>query len=440
MKLKFKRCLDIEGEIKAPSSKSYTHRAIILASLADGYSQVFNPLLSEDTLSTLNAFITLGADITNFGNYVDINGVNGIIKPNFNPQPFITNPEHIINLGNSGTSLRLLTSIAALGNTEVVFTGDDSLQTRPMGDLLEALKSLGVKTESVDNKAPITVFPGFEGGITSISGNVSSQFISSILISAPLTEKGVELEVLPEFVSKPYVDMTIDIMNKFGVNVDVSLEGENTKFIVKPQKYTACDYIVEGDYSSSSYLLAACTIFGGKITILNLFKDSKQGDKIILDILSEMGANINCDVNSVTIESQGNLKSIDEIDLANAPDLLPTIAILAALADGTTKIKGIGHTRFKETDIIATTCEELRKCGCELEEFEDYIIIKGQTLNKNEEFIVSSHKDHRLAMAFILLNLKGYNVIIDEGDVFNVSFPEFIEVMSSIGVNLELSY
>ena len=153
-----------------------------------------------------------------------------------------------------------------------------------------------------------------------------------------------------------------------------------------------------------------------------------------------MGANINCDVNSVTIESQGNLKSIDEIDLANAPDLLPTIAILAALADGTTKIKGIGHTRFKETDRIATTCEELRKCGCELEEFEDYIIIKGQTLNKNEEFIVSSHKDHRLAMAFILLNLKGYNVIIDEGDVFNVSFPEFIEVMSSIGVNLELSY
>ncbi|OWT32718.1 3-phosphoshikimate 1-carboxyvinyltransferase [Methanobrevibacter sp. 87.7] len=440
MKLKFSRCLDIEGEIKAPSSKSYTHRAIILASLAEGCSQLFNPLLSEDTLSTLNACITLGADITNYGTYIDVNGMNGEVKPNFNPQPFITNPDHIINLGNSGTSLRLLTSIAALSDTKVVFTGDDSLKTRPMGDLLKALKSLGVETNSNNDKAPITVYPGFKGGSTSISGNISSQFISSLLISAPLTENGIELEVLPTFVSKPYVDMTIDIMSKFGVNVDVSTEGKNTKFIVKPQKYTGCDYIIEGDYSSSSYLLAACAIFGGEIKVLNLFKDSKQGDKIILDILDKMGADIKCDDSSVILKSQGNLKAISEIDLSNAPDLLPTITILSAIAEGTTKIVGIGHTRFKETDRIATTCEELKKCGCELEEFEDYIIIKGQTLNTDEEIIVSSHKDHRLAMAFILLNLKGYNVIVDDGDVFNVSFPEFMDAMGSIGVNLELTY
>lgn len=440
MKLKFKRCLDVEGEIKAPSSKSYTHRAIILASLAEGSSQLFNPLLSEDINATLNACITLGADITNFGDYMDVDGLDGKVRPNFDSQIFGVEREPVINLSNSGTSLRLLTSVAALGDKKVIFTGDESLKTRPMGDLLDALKPLGVRTESNDNRAPVTVYPGFEGGSTSIQGNVSSQFISSLLISGPLTERGLELEVLPEFVSKPYVDMTIDIMNRFGVNVDVSANNNITKFTVRPQKYKGTNYIIEGDYSSSSYLLAACGIFGGEITVLNLFKDSKQGDKIITDILEKMGVEVEYDDTSVSIRSDGNLKAIPEIDLSDAPDLLITVAVLSAVAEGTTKITGIGHTRFKETDRISTTCEELRKCGCEVEEFEDHIIIRGQTFNTEDEITVSSHKDHRLAMAFILLNLKGCRVTVEEGDVFNVSFPDFIELMNDIGVNLELSY
>lgn len=452
MILKFKRCLDIEGVIQAPPSKSYTHRAIILASLAEGESLIFNPLISEDTLATLSACSTLGAKITNFSDYIEVEGVGGKVSPNFEPLIAGVEREPIIDLANSGTSLRLLTSVAALGNNKVIFTGDESLKTRPMANLLNALSDLGVKTESDNGKAPITVYPGFTGGNTSISGDVSSQFISSILISAPLSEKGVDLEVLPEFVSKPYVDMTIDLMNKFSVNVESC---ENIKhdscskdyksctvsnFKVEPQMYEGCEYTVEGDYSSCSYLLAACCIFGGEITILNLFKDSKQGDKIILDILSKMGADITCDDSSVTIKSDGNLNAIDTIDLSDAPDLLITVAVLASLAKGRTKIIGIGHTRFKETDRISTTCEELRKCGCELEEFEDYIIINGQTMDKNKEIILSSHKDHRLAMGLILLNLKGYNVSIEDGDVFNVSFPNFIELMKEIGINLKLEY
>ncbi len=441
MKLKFKGCLELGGEVKAPSSKSYTHRAIILASLAKGRSLIFNPLLSEDTLATLSACSDLGANITNFGDYLEIEGLAGKVRPNFEPLISGVKREPVINLANSGTSLRLLTSIAALGDKKVIFTGDASLQTRPMDDLLDALSQLGVKTESTDGKAPITVYPGFIGGQSQISGNISSQFISSILISAPLTKDGVKLEVLPEFVSRPYVDMTIDVMRKFSVNVkDINLENNITRFNISPQEYTACEYIVEGDYSSSSYLLAACGIFGGELTILNLFKDSKQGDKIILDIIEKMGPTISREDTYLTIKSDGNLKAIPEIDLSDAPDLLITIAILASLAEGTTKITGIGHTRFKETDRIATTCEELRKCGCKLEEFEDEIIIHGKTLDNTGEFLVSSHKDHRLAMAFSLLNLKGYNITVEDGDVFNVSFPNFIELMSEIGVDFELSY
>jgi 3-phosphoshikimate 1-carboxyvinyltransferase len=452
MKLKFKRCLDIEGVVPAPSSKSYTHRAIILASLAEGRSLLFNPLISEDTLATLSACSTLGAKITNFSSYIEVEGLAGNVSADFSPLIAGVERKPIIGLANSGTSLRLLTSVAALGDKKIIFTGDESLKTRPMNDLLDALENLGVKTESTDGKAPITVYPGFKGGSTKISGNVSSQFISSILISAPLSDEGVNLEVLPEFVSKPYVDMTIDIMDKFSVKVDAE---EDTKhndcnkdvqpcsvvdFKVKPQMYKGCEYTIEGDFSSSSYLLAACGIFGGEITVLNLFKDSKQGDKIIVDILKEMGADIEWGDSSVTIKSDGNLKAIPTIDLSNTPDLLITVAVLASLAEGKTKITGIGHTRFKETDRIATTCEELRKCGCKLEEFEDSIEIEGQTMDMDKEIVLSSHKDHRLAMAFILLGLKGYNITIEDGDVFNVSFPNFIELMSQIGVDLELTY
>ena len=439
MKLKFKGCSNISGEVKAPSSKSYTHRAIILASLANGKSRVFNPLLSEDTLATLSACSTLGANISRFEDYLEIEGVSGKLRPNFEPLNEDVKGEPIIDLANSGTSLRLLTSIAALAEKKVIFTGDSSLQTRPMNDLLDALSQLGVKTESNNGKAPITVYPGFDGGDAKISGKISSQFISSILISAPLSEKGVTLEVLGEFVSRPYVEMTIDVMEKFSVNINSSDAGESiVKFNIPQQEYDACEYTVEGDYSSCSYLLAACAIFGGELKILNLFKNSKQGDKIILDIIEKMGPTITREKNFITIKSNGNLKAIPKIDLSDAPDLLITVAVLAALAEGRTKITGIAHTRFKETDRIATTCEELRKCGCKLEEFKDEIIIYGQSFNEDNEFIVSSHKDHRLAMAFSLIGLKGYNIAIEDGEAFNVSFPNFIELMSDIGVDLEL--
>ncbi len=437
MILKVKNISEIGGIVKAPPSKSYSHRAVILASLANGTSKLYDMLYSEDTLASIRICKSLGAKITKKDDYLEVIGTGGKLHNSSNVP---------IDLANSGTTLRLMTSVSALSDNEVTLTGDDSLQTRPMGLLMDALMPLGVKTVSLkdNDKAPILIKPGYQGGETNIMGNVSSQFISSIIISSPLSEKGVTLYVLPEFKSKPYVNMTLDIMRKFGVK---TLKGYYLKhescdkqhqscrideFKVMKQEYVSCDYTVEGDYSSASYLLALVAINGGKAKIKNLFFDSKQGDKLILDILQRMGATIIRGEDYVEIASEGNLKAID-INLANAPDLLITVAVLAAMAEGTTNISGVAHARVKETDRIDTTCRELEKLGCKLTEREDGMSITGGV----ESGIVDSHGDHRLAMAFSLIGLK-HDIEITNGEVFDVSFPDFIESMAELGFELEL--
>ena len=378
MNLKVKNISNVGGEVKAPPSKSYSHRAVILASLAKGTSKLYDMLFSEDTISSINVCKTLGAKITENDDYLEVVGTGG---------KFHNSSDDYIDLGNSGTTLRIMTSLAGLSDNDVIFTGDDSLKTRPMGVLMDALKDLGVSTKSLkDNeKAPILIKPGYGGGEVSIPGNISSQFISSILISAPLSEKGVQLSVLPDFKSKPYVDMSLDIMSKFGVDITEEVQFKHDDcgkdcvditeeiqfkhddcskdyktcavvyYDIPKNEYKATDYVVEGDYSSASYLLAAIAILGGEAKIFNLFKDSKQGDKVILDIIRDMGADIEVHEDYVKISSDGNLKAID-VNLSDSPDLLITVAVLASLAEGTSKITGVAHARVKETDRIATTC------------------------------------------------------------------------------------
>ena len=437
MILKVKNISEIGGVVKAPPSKSYSHRAIILAALSKGTSKLYDMLYSEDTLASIRVCKALGAKINKNDNYLEVTGTGGKLH-NYSENP--------IDLANSGTTLRLMTSVSALSDNEVILTGDDSLKTRPMGLLMNALEPLGVKTKSLNDndKAPILIKPGYGGGETNIMGNVSSQFISSIIISSPLSKNGVTLYVLPEFKSKPYVNMTLDIMRKFGVSTlsgyylkhdecDKQHQGcRIDEFKVKKQSYLACDYTVEGDYSSASYLLALIAINGGKAKIKNLFRDSKQGDKYILEILQNMGATIIRGEDYVEIASNGDLKAID-VDLSNAPDLLITVAVLAAMAQGTTNITGVAHARVKETDRIDTTCRELEKLGCVLEEHEDGMTITGGV----ESGVVDSHGDHRLAMAFSLIGLK-HDIKITDGEVFDVSFPNFIESMAELGFELEL--
>ena len=452
MILKVKKVLDISRVVRAPPSKSYTHRAVIIASLANGVSKLYNPLASKDTFASVNACKSFGGDIdtSKFNSFGNDSNANSFwkIKGTENIENSSKGP---IDLKNSGTTLRIMTSVAGLSKNKTIFTGDDSLKTRLMGMLLEALKSLGenVKSLNGDGKLPIIIEPGLIGGKTSIDGSFSSQFISSLLIAGAIAENGIELEVKGDFISKSYVYITLDVMKKFGIRVETNFfikdekcdrddkKSSSTFFSIKPQKYIATDYVIEGDYSSSSYLLGAVAILGRKITVKNLFKDSKQGDKLILDILKKMGVEINIKQDFVSLSSDGNFNGIN-IDLHDSPDLLPTVATLAVLAKGKTTITGIKHARFKETDRVTNCVEELSKLGCEIKESEDRMeIINGINLEKADSNQISSHNDHRLAMAFILIGLK-HEILIEGGDVFNVSFPNFIEAMAEIGVELEL--
>lgn len=407
----------IEGTVKAPPSKSYTHRAFIMAFLAEGISNIKDPLYSEDTLASLNSCITFGSNVKRYNSTCQIIGVNG------NP----LTPENVLDLKNSGTTLRIITSVASLAEGYTVLTGDESLRTRPMQDLLDALQPLGVSAFSTRNngKPPIIIKSGFEGGETSINGNVSSQFISSIIMASPYALNPVDLHVKGDFISKPYVDMTLDLMEKFRVKVDY--EREENSFHIDPQNYRSVDYTVEGDYSSASYIIAAAASLNSNVTIENLIKDSKQGDKVILDIVKDMGADVKVKNNEVNIQGHGSLNGI-EVNLQNAPDLLPTVAALGAMAEGTTSITGVEHARFKETDRIHTCAIELAKLGVSLKEEDDGLTLSGGVGGG----VVKSHMDHRLAMAFYIIGLKVGKLRIEDASVYKVSFPDFPEIMKNL--------
>ena len=437
VELKVEQVKKVEGEVKAPPSKSYTHRALILASLAKGKSKLQDPLLSADTLATLEACQALGAEIEVFNDSCIIQGTGGNLKT----------PSDVLDLKNSGTTLRLLTTMASLTPGQTVLTGDESLRGRPMQDLLKALEKLGVHASSTrkNGQAPLVIDSGFAGGKTEIKGDISSQYISSILISAPYAQNEVDLEVVGDFKSRPYVEMTLDIMDKFGIHT--SQEGSN-HFHLKNQTYKSQNYTIEGDYSSASYLIGAGAILDGQLKVQNLFKDSKQGDKVIVDIIQDMGAEIKVKPDHVIVSGiENNTKplkqkdglftgSLDAIDvnLQDTPDLLPTVASLAAVANGTSHITGVEHARFKETDRVHTMAIELSKLGVDLTEKPDGLTIHGGAKGG----VVESHSDHRLVMALTLVGLVTGSVCIKNAAVHQVSFPKFPQVMKSIGCPVEI--
>lgn len=443
MEFRVERGDEIGGEVKAPPSKSYTHRALLLACLAQGESCLREPLYSADTMATLEACQALGCEIEKYDDRCIVQGTGGNLKT----------PGKVLDLQNSGTTLRFLTTMASLAPEHTELTGDDSLQKRPMQQLLDALKPLGVEAFSKNGNGlpPIIVKSGFSGGETEIKGDVSSQYISSILLSAPYAENPVDLEVVGEFKSRPYVDLTLDIMEKFGVNVHQTGEKH---YHLENQSYQARDYTIEGDYSSASYLIAAGAILNGEITVKNLFSDSKQGDKVILDIVKKMGAQIRQEKDHVMIRgpdksnpnnsslggvspSNGELLTASlqgiDVDLENTPDLLPTVAALASVAQGTSHIVGVEHARFKETDRVHTMALELSKLGVRLKEEQDGLTIQGGAHGG----VVKSHGDHRLVMALTLVGLVTGGIHIQNASVHKVSFPNFPQVMQKLGCPVE---
>ncbi|EKF86402.1 3-phosphoshikimate 1-carboxyvinyltransferase [Methanobacterium formicicum] len=472
MELKVEKASKIKGVVKAPPSKSYTHRALLVACLAEGESCLRDPLYSADTLATLEACQAMGCEIEIQDDLCTVTGTGGDLKT----------PQNVLDLKNSGTTLRFLTTMASLAPGCTVLTGDDSLRGRPMQDLLNSLKTLGVKAYSTQENGlpPMVIKNGFYGGKTQIKGDVSSQYISSILLSAPYAQNSVDLSVVGEFKSKPYVEMTLDIMEKFGVHCQ---QDPGNKFHLDKQTYNARDYTIEGDYSSASYLLSAAAILDGEVTVQNLFSESKQGDKIILDILQEMGARIIIKEDQVTVKgtlsssdkplsnnesltsdkilsnaeslssdklsSNAKLSSSDDqtkttkstcdlnginVNLENSPDLLPTVAALAAVAQGTSHITGVEHARFKETDRVHTMALELTKLGVDVTEEQDGLIIKGGAHGG----VVKSHDDHRLVMALTLVGLLTGGVHIKGAAAHRVSFPNFPQVMEGLGCPIKI--
>ncbi|MDE1878611.1 MAG: 3-phosphoshikimate 1-carboxyvinyltransferase [Thaumarchaeota archaeon] len=411
----------LSGTISCPPNKSYSHRAIFLAALANGKSVLRNVLLSRDTLATVNACKAFGAKIEIDSSTITVESTGEII-----PQT------SQIDASNSGTTIRISTAIASLSNKTITLTGDASLQKRPMQPLLDALTQLGVECMSTDGKPPVTVKGRSEGGNTHISGSISSQFISALLISGTRMKNGITLEIDGELVSKPYLDSTIATMKKFGVTVNTI--SPYKKYNIPSQKYTPADFVVPSDFSSMALLLSAAVLLGEDMSINASLGDLPQGDREILSYLERLGVKINLG-EKITLVSPKLLNG-GRFDLSNNPDLLPPMAILALKTSKPIEIYNVKHARFKETDRIAILAKELAKIGIIVTEKEDGLILDSPKALKSAE--LESLDDHRLFMAFSIAGMFVGNCTITDPDSVDVSYPTFVEDMRKIGANLTI--
>jgi 3-phosphoshikimate 1-carboxyvinyltransferase len=408
-----------DAVVNIPGSKSYTHRALIVSALADGESVLMNALRSEDTEHTARALEKFGVPIFWEKDMVRVLGRGGKLRTE----------EETIFVGNSGTSMRFLTALAALKNGRTLLDGSERMRKRPIADLLEGLKALGgVKAYSKERngRPPVIIeSQGLRGGRAKIRGEESSQFISALLMVAPYALRDVCVEVVGNLVSKSYVDITRDVMAAF--KVEVQSEGYRSFFIKAGQHYLPQTYHIEGDASHASYFFSAAAVTQGKVRVENLQPASVQGDVRFLNILENMG----CEV----IQGDGwaevcgkELQGI-EIDMNSMPDLVPTLAVTAALARGRTIIRNIGHLRLKESDRIRALAGELVKIGIQVEEGEDYLKIEGGEPHGAE---IETYNDHRLAMSFAIAGLVVPGVKIKGEQCVDKSFPGYWEIFQKL--------
>jgi len=409
----------LEGNIVCPPNKSYTHRAIFLASLAKGKSQIRNVLLSRDTIATINACKTFGAIIKEDGINLTIESSGDV---NLQSQE--------IDASNSGTTIRISAAIASLSDSKTTLTGDSSLRKRPMQPLLDALKDLGANCTSADGKPPITVKGKIHGGQVSISGSISSQFVSALMIASPKTEKGVILDIKGNLVSKPYLDATISTMKKFGANVD-TIELYK-KYKIPKQQYKSTDFTVPSDFSSIALLLSAAVLIGDGMTISFSVGDFPQGDKEMFTHLEKLGVKVSLD-NTVTVKTPSTLNG-GRFDLSNTPDLLPALAILALKTSKPIEIYNVKHARFKETDRISILARELAKLGIKVQEKEDGLILDAPEIPRGAN--LDSSDDHRLFMAFCIAGLFVGDCTVSDPESVDVSYPTFIQDMNKIGAKI----
>jgi 3-phosphoshikimate 1-carboxyvinyltransferase len=413
----------IDGEINLPGSKSLSNRALLLAALAEGTTTITNLLESDDTRHMLNALKQLGIEYTLSENKTEctIVGNAGAISCNESQELF---------LGNAGTAMRPLCAALCLGQGTYTLTGEPRMKERPIGHLVDALRQAGADISYLENDEypPLTIEAnGLEGGEVSIDGAISSQFLTALLMASPMAKSDMKITIIGELVSKPYIDITLDIMKDFGVEV---VNDEYKTFTIKSgQTYKAVErFMVEGDASSASYFLAAAAIKGGTVKVTGVGRNSIQGDVEFVDVLEQMGARVEWGETYVSV-TRDTLRAID-MDFNHIPDAAMTIATTALFVDGTTTLRNIYNWRVKETDRLYAMATELRKVGATVEEGEDYLKITPPKVLKHAA--IDTYDDHRMAMCFSLLALDDVSVTINEPECTAKTFPSYFEVLESI--------
>lgn len=419
----------VSGRARAPPSKSYTHRALLAAGYADG-ALVRHPLVSADTRATARAVDLFGGETGRQEGDWDVSGFRG--------RPEV--PDDVIDCANSGTTMRLVTAAAALADGTTVLTGDSSLRSRPHGPLLDALSDLGGTARSTreNGQAPLVVDGPVAGGTVPMPGDVSSQFVTALLMAGAVTEDGIEIDLTTELKSAPYVDITLDVLDAFGVDASETEAGYR---VPGGQTYEpeGGEYAVPGDFSSASYLLAAGALAAedGEAVVVEGMHPSAQGDAAIVDVIERMGADITWDRESGAVTVRRSELSGVEVGVADTPDLLPTIAVLGAAADGTTRITDAEHVRYKETDRVAAMAESLSKMGASVEERRDELLVHGGDTELSGAG-VDGRGDHRLVMALSVAGLvaDGETTIAGSEHV-DVSFPDFFEALAGLGASVD---
>lgn len=409
----------VDVDITVPGSKSLTQRALIAAALADGESILHGPLVSEDTEYSSTALRQVGVEIVH-GEKWRVVGNSGKIG---------SNAERIF-LGNNGTATRFLTSVLSLGTSPFTIDGDKRMYERPIEPLMAALRGWGVDLKSINGTGcpPLAInSAGILGGATVLPEGKSSQYLSSLLLVAPYAQEIAELRVEGEVLSKPYVNMTLDVMSSFGIAVEYSTD--YTYFKIPQGCYKALEYSIEGDASNASYFWAAAAVTGGKVTVHNVPVPSLQGDAMLVPLLGRMGCEVSTEVGGITVTGGDKLVGIT-VDMGDMPDVVPTLAVVAAFAEGKTVIENIEHLRIKECDRLTATVTELAKLGAKVEETQDTMIIHGDGGKSLHGASIETYNDHRMAMSMAVAGLCVPGVQVTNENCVVKSFPDFWERFS----------
>jgi len=412
----------LDADVTVPGSKSETNRALVAAALATGDSILDGLLLADDTFAMIDSLDRLGVAIDLDGTRATVHGSGGRLAPG----------PVTVDCRLAGTVSRFLTAVTALGPGPYTIDAAPGMRSRPMRQLVEALRGLGASIEG--DALPLIVSGGVDGGgvaggTVRLPGDVSSQFLSALLLAAPYFDDGLEVELTTELVSKPYVDMTVATMAAFGVHVD---RRDHGRFAVAPGGYRAAVVAIEPDATAASYFWGAAAICGGRVRGHGVHRDSGQGDVRFAGVLASMGATVRDTAGGIEVQVDGPLHGVT-VDMADISDTVPTLAVVAAFAQGATRLEGVGFIRRKESDRLGALAHELQRCGVGAREERDGLVIEGSQPHGAR---VETYDDHRMAMSLALLGLAVPGIEIVDPDCVTKTFPEFFDTLSTLGVAL----